>query len=273
MAQTMFRSEDRAGLVGAVALHLLLVAVLAAQFAWNVADPVIPQRMTVSLATEVGLESTAPDPVAEARAAVAPTLSDNPAPPAPSEAVAPQPEIAPAPPPRPRPATTRTRTPPPPDTRDRRRPEESRARPEPARAAANTGGTRIGDNFLEGRGNSATSDDTRIPASQIGASAQASIIQAIVRQIRPHWNAPSGVDAEQLVTELAFDLNEDGSLKGRPRVIRQSGETESNRPQKALHAERAIRAVQLAAPFDLPDEYYNAWKSIRGARFDRNLSR
>jgi hypothetical protein len=76
-----------------------------------------------------------------------------------------------------------------------------------------------------------------------------------------------------LVTELAFDLNEDGSLQGRPRVLRQSGVTDTNRAQQALHAERAIRAVQLAAPFDLPDEYYEAWKSIRGARFDRNLSR
>ncbi|HEX5645200.1 MAG TPA: energy transducer TonB, partial [Erythrobacter sp.] len=72
---------------------------------------------------------------------------------------------------------------------------------------------------------------------------------------------------------LAFELNEDGSLKGRPRVIDQDGINASNRPQASLHAERAIRAVQLAAPFDLPAEYYNAWKSIRGARFDRNLSR
>ncbi len=76
-----------------------------------------------------------------------------------------------------------------------------------------------------------------------------------------------------LVTELAFELDEDGRLRGRPRVINQSGITDSNRPQASLHAERAIRAVQLAAPFDLPPEYYNAWKSIRGARFDRNLSR
>jgi hypothetical protein len=130
----------------------------------------------------------------------------------------------------------------------------------------------VGDNFLGGAGSSTKTDETRIPASQIGASAKASIIQAIVRQIRPHWSAPSGLDAELLVTELSFDLNEDGTLKGRPQVLRQSGINESNRPQASLHAERAIRAVVQAAPFDLPPEYYNAWKSIRGARFDRNLS-
>ena len=134
-------------------------------------------------------------------------------------------------------------------------------------------GTHVGDNFLEGVGSSASSDDTRIPADEIGRSARASLVQAISRQIKPHWNAPSGVDAELLVTELAFNLNEDGTLVGRPRVLRQSGINSSNRPQAGLHAERAIRAVQLAAPFDLPAEYYNAWKSIRGARFDRNLSR
>jgi hypothetical protein len=54
-------------------------------------------------------------------------------------------------------------------------------------------------------------------------------------------------------------------------VERQEGITASNRPQAQLHAERAIRAVQLAAPFDLPEEYYDVWKSPRNVKFDRNL--
>lgn len=272
MEESAFRKEDRIGLLVAVLLHVALVAALAVQVFFTPSLPDTPPRMTVSLATEVSLQSTAPDPVPEARAAIAPTLADAPAPEAkeaPSEPVETRPT-----PPEPRPQARTAPRPSTNDTRDRRRPEPARAAPPPPpRPATNSGGSRIGDSFLEGAGSSTRTDETRIPASQIGPSAQASIIQAIVRQIRPHWNAPSGVDAEMLVTELAFDLNEDGSLKGRPRVIRQSGDTDSNRPQKALHAERAIRAVQLAAPFDLPPEYYNAWKSIRGARFDRNLSR
>lgn len=262
------RSEDRTGLLAAVGLHLLLVAVLALQ--WSMSPPPVTQRMTVSLASEVGLEATAPDPVPESRAAIAPTLAESSAPeaePAPAETRA-------ATPPPPRPTTRQaarepapSREPSRPDRQPTREPPRQPARDEPA------GGSRIGEKFLEGSGSSTTTDETRIPASRIGASAKASIIQAIVRQIRPHWTAPSGADAELLVTELAFDLNEDGSLKGRPRVLRQSGVTDTNRAQQALHAERAIRAVQLAAPFDLPDEYYEAWKSIRGARFDRNLSR
>jgi hypothetical protein len=167
---------------------------------------------------------------------------------------------------RPQPRATRQ-----PQKRERA-PERTRERPRET-PKKQSGGSRIGSDFLGGAGSSTSTEETRIPASQIGASAKASLIQAIIRQIKPHWSAPQGVDADELVTVLSFRLNEDGSLAGRPRVVSQSGVTAANSPQKDLHAERAIRAVQLAAPFDLPDEYYNAWKSIDGARFDRNLSR
>ena len=275
MEESAFRSEDRIGLLAAVVLHAALLAAIAVQAFFTPGLPATPPRMTVSLATEVSLESTAPDPVPESRAAIAPTLAELPAPEAVQSPVQPA-ETTPAPTP-PRPETRPQPRPQPRATSqpERRRPEPARQQPaqQPPRQASNSGGSRIGDSFLEGAGASTRTEDTRIPADQIGPSAQASIIQQIVRQIRPHWTAPNGVDAEALVTELAFDLNPDGSLKGRPRVLRQSGITDSNRPQAPLHAERAIRAVQLAAPFDLPPEYYNAWKSIRGARFDRNLSR
>jgi hypothetical protein len=109
------------------------------------------------------------------------------------------------------------------------------------------------------------------PATTFGPAEAASLIQAISREIKPHWNAPQGVDAEKLVTVLSFNLNPDGSLNGTPRVVSQSGINDSNRPQAQLHAERAIRAVQLAAPFDLPAQFYDKWKIIRNAKFDRNL--
>ena len=41
------------------------------------------------------------------------------------------------------------------------------------------------------------------------------------------------------------------------------GQTASNRPQVALHQERARKSIQLAAPFKLPAEYYEAWKDIQ----------
>lgn len=273
MEMDTYRSEDGIGLVAAIALHALLIAVLAAQFLFTAHQAPVTQRMTVSLASEVSLESTAPAIVEEARAAIAPELAEELAPaieepqsePAPVEA-----ETTPPPRPQTPPRTRPQNRTPQPEPPARRRPEPAREPPAP-RPQQRPGGNRIGDNFLPGAGDSATTDETRIPANKIGRSARASLQQAINRQLRPYWEAPSGLDAEQLVTVLAFRLNEDGSLKGRPRVVSQSGITNSNRPQAALHAERAIRAVQRAAPFDLPDEYYNAWKNIREWRFDRRL--
>lgn len=271
MADIAFRNEEKIGLLAALVLHGALVAVLLMQAVRSEVS-VFPERMTVSLATDVGLEATSPDPVAESRAAIAPTLSEEPAPapepakPEPAARVAPTPPKPPA-----RTATSQTAP-----TRDRSRPDRTPApRPSaaPAKAAEKGGGSRIGDDFLSGAGSSTTTTETRIPASQIGASAKASIGQALARQVKPHWTSPQGLDVDELVTLIDFDLNPDGSLKGRPRVRSQSGITDSNRAQAARHAENAIRAVQLAAPFDLPAEYYEAWKTVRGARFDRNTSR
>ncbi len=63
-----------------------------------------------------------------------------------------------------------------------------------------------------------------------------------------------------------------GGRAGEPSRGGQGGETEANRAQAPRHAENAIRAVQLAAPFDLPPEYYEAWKTVT-VDFDWNLSR
>lgn len=287
MERSGIRSEERTGLIIALGLHLAVIAALAIQALMPAPEIPVTERMTVNLAEDVGLEATAPDPVPESRAAEAPQLSDTPAPVAPPvpDVVEParpvevdRPVTRPSPAPT-RAATTRRETARQParvrrDT-PRETPREARREAAPPKKTERSGGSRIGDNFLAGSGSSTTTSEARTPASQIGASAKASIVSAIARQVRPHWQgkAPSGADAELLVTVLAFDLNPDGSLKGRPRVVSQSGVNAANEAQKDRHAEVAVRAVQLAAPFDLPDEYYEAWKSVRGARFDRNLSR
>ena len=250
--------EERIGLGVAAAAHVALVAALVWQVRDNPTALPMPERMTVSLADEVSLESTAPDPSAEPQASIAPVLSPEPEPVVEPEVVRevsrpiPRPTVAPRPTPRATERPTPTPTP----------------RATPTRQA---GGTRLGDDFLKGVGGSERSNDRGSPAATFGAAEAASLIQAISREIKPHWNAPQGVDAEQLVTVLSFELNPDGSLKGRPRVVSQSGVTDSNRPQQELHAERAIRAVQLAAPFDLPDEFYDKWKRVSALRFDRRL--
>jgi len=193
-----------------------------------------------------------------------------------------QPKPAPRPSPAPRPAPKAQPAPAP------KAAPKAAAQPAPrstpaaaARPAANTapkpaekaGGSRIGSDFLKGvPGVQAVGPSRSAPAAAIGPDVRASLASSISRQLKPHWAAPQGADAELLVTVLAFDLNRDGTLAGRPRVVSQSGETEANRAQKARHAEQAIRAVQLAAPFDLPDQYYDAWKRVTSFRFDRRLS-
>lgn len=268
------RREERIGLGVAIALHVALAAFLVTSEPPEPATPA-EERMVVNLSEDVGLEDTAPVPVPESRAAVAPELNQE-------TTALPEPEVQPPLPPIPQPATEPPpRSAPQPRATAQPRPQPSpRARqtsapaPRPTAAARpaerqRQAASRIGSDFLAGAGNADTTE-TRPPASRAGPAALASIRSAITRQIKPHWSAPQGVDAEKLVTVLAFNLNEDGSLAGRPRVVSQSGETAANAAQKALHAERAIRAVQLAAPFDnLPPELYSEWKTIRAWTFDR----
>ena len=151
--------------------------------------------------------------------------------------------------------------------------QPSPAKPAPAQPVAKPGGgSKLGSDFLKGAEQGETDVNAPVAASQIGADARASLAQAIARQLKPHWSSPQGADAELLVTVLAFDLNRDGTLAGTPRVVEQTGVTDANRAQAARHKELAIRAVQLAAPFDLPAKYYNGWKRVAAFRFDRKLS-
>ncbi len=270
MGENAFRSEDRVGLVAAIVLHAALVGLLATQVLFSPDPFVPPQRVAVSLATEVSLESTAPSPAEESRAAIAPTLTDVPEPPVEEAAPDPVEEAAPPPPPRPQ-ARTQPRNAAPPDTRDRRRPEETRQQPARPRNNSRGGGSRIGENFLEGQGSSTRTDETSAPAATFGRRERAALASAITRQLRPHWSAPTGVDAELLVSIVSWKLNPDGSLRGRPTCRTEANSiTQSNRPQAPLHCERAIRAVQLAAPFNLPEQFYNRWDDLEW-QFDRRL--
>lgn len=287
MNTAAFRNEEKVGLAVAVILHGALAAVLLTQ-AVRTEVSVFPERMTVSLATEVGLESASPDPVSESRAAIAPTLADNPAPAAPPPPATPQPAERVAPPqPQPRPQPTRAARPTPAPTqpaRDRSRPDRTptprasstpaprqTSAPTPNRPAERTGGSRIGDDFLDGKGSSTSTNETRAPAATFGRAERAALSSAITRQLRPHWTAPSGLDAEQLVSTVNWDLAPDGTLRGTPRCRTDPASiTESNRPQAGLHCERAIRAVQRAAPFNLPEQFYDRWKELEW-QFDRRL--
>ena len=246
------KREERLGLGVAVAAHVALFAALL----WpaNREPAIVPpaERMSVSLAEDVSLESTAPDPSDASQAAVAPVLSADPQP-------VPQPTAEPV-----RRPVERTIDRPSPSPRQTTAP-----RPRPSQSSKPAGGTRLGDDFLRGVSDG-DRNDAGTPAATFGAAEAASLAQAISRQLKPHWAAPQGPDVEKLVTVVRFRLNKDGSLAGSPTIVSQSGVTPTNETQKARHAEQAIRAVRLAAPFDLPDQFYDKWKSINST-FDRRL--
>jgi outer membrane biosynthesis protein TonB len=270
MSALALRSEERLGLGIAIAAHLALIAALVVTAASKPTRITLPPRMVVSLAKDVSLTSAAPAPAREAQAAIAETIAPEPKPPVERQLEAPKPKPVERPLEKPKPLPAKTRP-----VKHEAAPEkpkplpkpQPKAQPKPAQKPAKSAGSLIGKNFLAGLGAS-TASEAKAPAAQMGPAEQASLQQAIARQLRPHWKPPSGADADQLVTILAFDLNQDGSLAGKPRVVSQSGIDASNKAQAGRHAELAIRAVELAAPFDLPPQYYSAWKRIKAWRFD-----
>lgn len=312
MAAAALRSDERIGLVVAIAAHIGLVALLL----WHPKSaPVVipPDRIEVTISDDVSLTSTSPQPRAEAAPDMAPDIGE-PAPPEP-EAAPPEPQPEPPKPvakpeppkpiakplpprpeprpvPRPVPKPTMRPEPPRPVARPSARPVQ---RPSPAPAAkpaakpatnraprqsvadafkstTSPGGTKVGADFLRGvQGATANGPARTPPAATIGPAVRSGLVGAITRQLKPRWAAPQGADADKLVTVVSWNLNRDGSLDGSPRMVRQEGITEANRAQAPLHAERAIRAVRLAAPFQLPAEYYDIWKQVT-IRFDKGLS-
>ncbi|MDX3909924.1 MAG: cell envelope biogenesis protein TolA [Sphingobium sp.] len=160
-------------------------------------------------------------------------------------------------------------------------PSKAQAKPAPAKPAAATGkgkadrprGSQLGPDFLKGiESEAAPSPAPAAPAaSVVGAKQKAALDGEIRRQLKPHWKAPTGADAEKLRTIVAVELTRSGAISGSPEVVDTTGVTASNRAQVKLHQELAVKAIRLAAPFKLPPDLYDGWKSLRIA-FDKRLS-
>lgn len=275
MTGIALRRDEGLALLAALAAHAALVLVLALQPASTPLPP--PERMTVTLSDEVGLTSTSPEPAAPAAADEAPELGEDAAPPPPT-LVPPQPAPTPAPRPAPVPQPKAAAQPAKPAPAKAQPAKVAAVQPAPAKAApakapVRPGASRIGDDFLKGTpGGTAKAPPGPPPAAAVGPAVRSALAGAISRQLKPKWVAPQGAEAELLVTILTWDLNADGTLAGSPRLVRQEGITAANRAQAQRHVEQAIRAVRLAAPFNLPDEFYPAWKRVTAFRFDRKLS-
>ncbi|MBA3675814.1 MAG: cell envelope biogenesis protein TolA [Sphingosinicella sp.] len=262
---------EAAGFGIALVGHAALLAALSLGFA-NAIQPVLNTPIEVSFVDELGLESAAPE---ISSAAPAPKLADIEGQLEPDNAPAePVPAPIPQPLPKPTPPSPPQRTQPTPEKPASQKPappKEIKAPAKPAtKPAANKPTGRL-DGLLEGITDRASnSRSTSPPAATVSAAARSSLAAEIRRQLKPHWKAPTGADAELLRTELRISLARDGSVQDVD-VVRTLGQTDSNRPQVKLHQEQAVRAVRLAAPFRLPADFYDAWKQIN-TNFDKRLA-
>jgi outer membrane biosynthesis protein TonB len=256
---------EKLGLGIATAGHVLLFGALSVGFLAS-PNPLSLDRppLEVQFVDAVALDAMTPRPSDEPPAtSVAPELGppEADAAPVPSPQAAPEPAAAPAPTPAPTPKPAERK--PAPAAKP-----AAKAAPAPARDAPR--GSRLGPDFLKGITDTASASRSQDIAAAVGPAQTAALAAELLRQLRPHWRSPSGADVEQLRVVVVARLNRDGTLAGEPRAEAVSGITPSNRPQARLFAERAVAAVKLAAPYDLPAEFYDAWKVIR-PRFKKDL--
>jgi outer membrane biosynthesis protein TonB len=271
---------DRAeatGLGVATAGHLALLAALSLGFAASRLPPPRNDPIEVSFVEEAAPASTAPAPAAEAPA---PRLAEVDAPLAPAPPPLPRPQAVPTPaPPQaapPPPAPVRQATPKPQPAPLKAAapaaPKPAPSRRAPPKAAPRPAGGRLVGLLAGLSDRDSPSRSTAPQAVAAGPAVEASLSAEVKRQLKPHWQrvVPSGAEVESLKTVVTIHLERDGRVTGISDV-RTTGITPSNRPQVALHQERAKKAVMLASPFRLPAEYYDAWKEIT-ATLDLRLS-
>jgi hypothetical protein len=258
-------TEDYAGLSLAIAAHVALVA-------WLVyvprPEPVpMPERVTVTLSGEIGEQASAPSREAAA-AAIGPVLSQDPVPePAASPIVQPpsQPQTRSAPQPLTKPALQTQ----PPRPQNRVGSDFLKGLPPGKPAPRGGGASRIGDDFLKGVLTSDHGKGLTASAPKLSAQQLASLRMEVMRQLKPHWQAPDGIDIEKLATIVDWHLNVDGTLADTPRCLSHSGETAANRAQVMRHCEQAKKAVRMTR-FSLPAEKYSDWSHLQ-FEFNRKL--
>ncbi len=272
---------DATGLAIAAAGHVLLFGVLSLGLI-TMPKPVPPltQPVDIQIVDEVGLKDTVPDPApAEPAPSVAPEVGAPVEAPMPDPAPAPMPRAAPAAPkPAPPKPAPKVATPAPtarPAPKPASKAVSNPSRPKlaldlPRPGGATPRGSRLGADFLKGVSDRPNESTAQSPRAAAGPAVEASLAREVLRQLKPHWKAPTGADAEQLRTTLSISLTRDGQVAA-VRVIETTGITASNRAQVKLHQEAAVKAVRLAAPFVLPAELYDAWKVLEPVGFDKRL--
>lgn len=262
---------DRAeatGLGAAVAGHAALLAALTLGFANASQPPLTSPPMEVSFVDEVGLQSAVTEVSTETPAqSVAPETG------LPEEA-APQPLEIPAPVPAPVPKAVEAPPQPKPAIKQATKPAPAKlaaakaqpSAPKVAQAgkAKTTTGSRLGNDFLKGLGSDPSPSSLTKPSGAVmSAQALSGIKAAIERQIQPCANRQvnPGPGANKIAVTLNIRLNRDGSLAGRPKVMRTSGVNDDNSRYEGRVKDLAIASYVGCSPLrGLPEDLYQTPK-------------
>ena len=258
------RGNQRSGIIVAVVAHVLIIGLLSVQ--WTAGERRFDNPpMEVDLIAETAATSSAPvisqtPPAArlgEEDAVDIAAPEPMPAPPEPEPIVRPTPAPAPKQVARPTPAPPK-KTPP----AVKKATPKAAPKSAPAKKATARPTGRL-DGITDGLGREQTKAPSKgAPAAKTAAEVKRSIDVSIKSAVAPRWNGcrVSGVDVDQLKTVVKFRLTQSGALAGFTGVTT-TGENDSNKFQVQRHQECAKRAVELAAPFDLPEENYSFWQN------------
>lgn len=259
------RGNEGRGFAIAVAAHILIVGLLSVQ--WTAGDRRFDNPpMEVDLVTESAVQSSAPiiteaPPSARLGEEDAVDIAAPEPVPAPPE---PEPIVRPTPATTPKQVARAVPTPP-----KKQPPAVTKAAPKAAPKTPPTKKTQTRptgrlDGITDGLGREQTKTPPNkgAPAATTAAEVRRSIDVSIKAAIRPRWDScrVTGVDVDQLKTVVKFRLTTSGALAGFTSVTT-TGDNDSNKFQVQRHQECAKRAVELAAPFDLPEENYSFWQN------------
>jgi len=105
-------------------------------------------------------------------------------------------------------------------------------------------------------------DKSEKPREQVGAGTDMTItlIQLLQRQIYQCWTIPIGAaQPESLVIGITINFRRDGTLAGPPQLDDTSRMSE---PFYRAAAENAVRAIIQCAPYQMPADQYDEWKTV-----------
>lgn len=234
--------------------------------------PEPPEQKQAAIEPETPPEPPTPEPKPEIEAAV-PETPPEPVEPKP----APEPEVKPEPKPEPEPEKKVEPKPEPekkvaskpvPKPRARPRPPKKvvKKKPKPKFDLDKIAALLNKDPSLEPKDRQPDNADKPAPGKiarkglddLISKSEQDALNEMIKSCMRDNWNPLVGNQAAaELIVRIKFGLKRDGTLRNAPTITNPS-------PNAAFQAaaDRAMRAIRLCQPFELPADKYNVWRDI-----------